>query len=74
MAVAGTPEDLAVDVILAVHQLAAITVRHGGGRGRLLMCAADGALHCEVSDTGRGALASAAGARPMDRARSRRRG
>ena len=51
-AVAGVPEDRALDVILAVHELAANAVRHGGGRGRLLMRAADGALHCQISDAG----------------------
>lgn len=53
-AVASMPDDRAVDVILAVHELAANAIRHGGGAGRLLMRAADRALHCQVSDAGPG--------------------
>jgi anti-sigma regulatory factor (Ser/Thr protein kinase) len=52
---AGVPEDRAMDVILAVHELAANAVRHGAGAGRLLMRVAAGALRCQVSDTGPGA-------------------
>jgi serine/threonine-protein kinase RsbW len=51
----GMPEDRATDVILAVHELAANTVGHGAGAGRLLMRAATGALRCQVSDAGPGA-------------------
>jgi anti-sigma regulatory factor (Ser/Thr protein kinase) len=54
-AAAGVPEDRAVDVILAVHELAANAVRHGAGSGRLQIHAANGALRCEVSDAGPGA-------------------
>jgi serine/threonine-protein kinase RsbW len=54
-AVAGMPEDRAVDVILAVHELTANAVTHGAGAGRLLMRAAAGALHAQVSDNGPGA-------------------
>lgn len=54
-AAAGMPKDRAVDVILAVHELAANAIRHGAGSGRLLMCAAAGALSCRVSDVGPGA-------------------
>jgi anti-sigma regulatory factor (Ser/Thr protein kinase) len=49
---AGMPEDRAMDVILAVHELAANTVRHGAGAGRLLMRVAAGVLRCQVSDAG----------------------
>ena len=52
---AGMPEDRAVDVLLAVHELAANAVRHGGGAGRLLMRAIAGTLRCQVSDVGPGA-------------------
>jgi histidine kinase-like protein len=34
---AGQPEHCASDVMLAVHELAANTVRHGAGTGRLLI-------------------------------------
>jgi anti-sigma regulatory factor (Ser/Thr protein kinase) len=51
---AGMPEDRAMYVMLAVHELAANAVRHGAGSGRLLMRAAGGALRCQVSDAGPG--------------------
>jgi anti-sigma regulatory factor (Ser/Thr protein kinase) len=54
-AAAGMPADRATDVILAVHELAANSVRHGAGAGRLQLHAADDALRCEVSDAGPGA-------------------
>lgn len=49
----GMPSDRANDVVLAVHELAANAVRHGGGTGRVQVQVADGALHCQVSDAGR---------------------
>lgn len=49
----GLPEDRAVDVMLAVHELAANAVRHGPGHGRLRIDVSAGALRCEVSDPGR---------------------
>lgn len=49
---AGMPRDRANDVVLAVHELAANAVRHGGGSGWVQVQAADGALHCQVSDAG----------------------
>ena len=54
-AVAGMPEARAMDVILAVHELAANAVTHGAGAGRLLMRAATGVLRCQVSDAGQSA-------------------
>jgi serine/threonine-protein kinase RsbW len=54
-AAAGMPADRATDVILAVHELAANSVRHGAGAGRLQLHADDAALRCEVSDAGPGA-------------------
>ncbi len=53
-AAAGMPNDRATEVMLAVHELAANTVRHGGGTGRVRMHAAAGELHCQVSDAGPG--------------------
>ena len=44
--------DRAIDVVLAVHELAANAVRHGGGRGRLRMHVTDGTMYCEVNDAG----------------------
>ena len=49
---AGLPEDRVVDVVLAVHELAANAVRHGGGAGRLRVWGRPGALHCQVDDGG----------------------
>lgn len=48
----GMPEDRAIEVMLAVHELAANSVRHGPGHGRLRMHLSAGALRCEVSDPG----------------------
>jgi anti-sigma regulatory factor (Ser/Thr protein kinase) len=49
---AGLPDTRVIDVVLAVHELAANTVRHGGGHGHLLMQLTPGILHCQVSDSG----------------------
>jgi anti-sigma regulatory factor (Ser/Thr protein kinase) len=51
-AAVGMPKDLSVDVLLAVHELAANVVTHGAGAGRLLMRGAVGMLRCEVTDDG----------------------
>jgi anti-sigma regulatory factor (Ser/Thr protein kinase) len=48
----GMPEDRAIDVMLAVHEMAANAVRHGSGYGRLRMRATASTLRCEVSDPG----------------------
>ena len=53
-AAVGMPEDLSVDVLLAVHELAANVVGHGAGAGRLLMRGAAGMVRCWVSDDGPG--------------------
>jgi len=47
---AGLPEDRVADVVLAVHELAANAVCHGGGKGRLRVRNLAGALHCQVDD------------------------
>jgi anti-sigma regulatory factor (Ser/Thr protein kinase) len=52
----GMIEDRAIDVMLAVHELAANAVRHGPGHGRLRLHVTAGALHCEVSDPGTSSL------------------
>jgi len=49
---AGLPEHRASDVMLAVHELAANTVRHGAGAGRLLISTRPGVLQCQVLDAG----------------------
>jgi len=47
---AGFPEGQAEDVVLAVHELAANAVSHGGGAGRLRVWNLAGALYCQVDD------------------------
>ena len=49
---AGLLEHRASEVMLAVHELAANTVRHGAGAGRLLICAPPGVLQCQILDPG----------------------
>jgi anti-sigma regulatory factor (Ser/Thr protein kinase) len=51
---AGMPDDRAAQVMLAVHELAANAVCHGGGAGRTRMRIVGGELHCQVSDAGKG--------------------
>jgi anti-sigma regulatory factor (Ser/Thr protein kinase) len=58
---AGLSEDGAADVVLAVHELAANAVRHGGGAGRLRMHAAPGKLTCHIADDGPGPAAARGG-------------
>jgi anti-sigma regulatory factor (Ser/Thr protein kinase) len=48
----GMPEDRAIDVMLAVHELAANAVRHGPGHGRLRLHVTASTLHCQISDPG----------------------
>lgn len=64
---AGVPRDRAADVMIAVHELAANTVRHGTGTGRLRMHVLEGQLYCHVSD---GELVREAGDAPGLRAQS----
>lgn len=47
---AGLPEDRAGDVVVAVHEMAANAVRHGGGEGRLRVWNLAGALRCQIDD------------------------
>jgi anti-sigma regulatory factor (Ser/Thr protein kinase) len=46
----GLSAELANDVVIAVHELASNTVRHGPGRGRLRIWAAPQTLTCEIAD------------------------
>ena len=41
-----------MDLALAVHELAANSVRHGGGAGRLMWWEEDDSFVCEVRDGG----------------------
>jgi anti-sigma regulatory factor (Ser/Thr protein kinase) len=47
---AGFPEDRAEDLVLALHELAANAIVHGGGAGRLRVWNLAGALLCQVDD------------------------
>ena len=58
---AGLADDRAIDVMLALHELAANVVRHGSGRGRLRIDVTAGALHCQVSDAGLAGAAARSG-------------
>jgi anti-sigma regulatory factor (Ser/Thr protein kinase) len=49
----GVDPDRSADLALAIHELAANSVRHGGGRGVLRIWREPAALVCEVSDHGR---------------------
>jgi two-component sensor histidine kinase len=44
--------DRVADVTLALHELAANAVRHGGGRGRLRLQVIDSELFCQLTDPG----------------------
>ncbi len=59
---AGLKDERAIDVMLAMHELAANVVRHGAGRGRLLMEINSQGLRCQVSDDGVSAPANYAAA------------
>jgi anti-sigma regulatory factor (Ser/Thr protein kinase) len=53
-ALLGMPDGRAAEVVLAVHELAANAVVHGGGAGRARLRVVAGELHCQVSDPGAG--------------------
>lgn len=53
----GLPDTRAAEVVLAVHELAANAVVHGGGSGWARMRVVAGELHCLVSDPGAGSAA-----------------
>lgn len=71
---AGASENLAIDVMLAAHELAANAVRHGAGAGRLRMQAGAGALRVEVHDAGTASQGGRAGADSLDGRWPRQRG
>lgn len=49
---AGLSRQRVYDVTVAAHELAANTVRHGPGHGRLRLWIAENFLYCQVSDDG----------------------
>lgn len=54
---AGMPPDRVSALILCVAELAGNAVEHGGGEGRATIWRQDGALVCEIGDTGGGLTA-----------------
>jgi two-component sensor histidine kinase len=58
---AGLPDGRAVEVVLAVHELAANSVRHGAGAGRLRIWKLTRALCCQVDDGDPSASGDSAG-------------
>ena len=50
---AGLSEQRTHDLVLAVHEIATNSVRHGGGRGVLRVWREADALICDVRDSGR---------------------
>jgi anti-sigma regulatory factor (Ser/Thr protein kinase) len=57
-AAAGLGRQRVYDVTAAAHELAANTVRHGPGHGRLLLWIDGAFLYCQVSDDGTDARTS----------------
>jgi anti-sigma regulatory factor (Ser/Thr protein kinase) len=51
-AAAGLAQSQVYDVVAAAHELAANTVRHGPGHGRIRLWADGQFLYCQVSDNG----------------------
>jgi anti-sigma regulatory factor (Ser/Thr protein kinase) len=64
---AGLGDDPARRMVLAVHEAAANSVRHGGGLGVLRIWVEAGALVCEVTDSGWIAEPLAGRVRPLQR-------
>jgi anti-sigma regulatory factor (Ser/Thr protein kinase) len=52
----GMPGDRAIEVMLAVHELAANAVLYGPGHGRLRIHRTASTLRCQVSDSGMASL------------------
>jgi anti-sigma regulatory factor (Ser/Thr protein kinase) len=63
---AGFDADRRSDLVLAVHELATNSLRHGGGRGVVSVWQENGTLLCEVTDRGHIADPLAGRERPPD--------
>jgi serine/threonine-protein kinase RsbW len=63
-AIAASFGDRCDDLVLAVNELATNAIRHGGGRGRLTIEYATGAMTVEVRDWGSGVTSAGAGLLP----------
>jgi anti-sigma regulatory factor (Ser/Thr protein kinase) len=62
---AGLDDRRADDLLLAAHEIATNSVRHGGGRGHLRLWRENDAVVCELADHGRLDNALAGRARPV---------
>ncbi|HEU4543333.1 MAG TPA: ATP-binding protein [Jiangellaceae bacterium] len=60
----GAQNDQVERLIIVAGELATNAIRHGGGRGRLLLWHHDDALYCQVSDQGPGITDPTAGTSP----------
>ena len=58
---AGLAPGRVSDLVLAVHELAANSVRHGAGHGRVLIWRNHQAVHCQVTDDGAAAASDGRG-------------
>jgi anti-sigma regulatory factor (Ser/Thr protein kinase) len=68
----GLTETAASDFALAVHEVVANSIRHGGGVGNLALWHDDGELVCDVTDTGTFDSPMAGRVRPSPEARGGR--
>ncbi|MFI9025525.1 ATP-binding protein [Streptomyces sp. NPDC053560] len=55
------------DFILAVNEIAANAIVHGGGKARIILTHTGTGLRCVIADKGPGAAGSAQGADPFDK-------
>jgi anti-sigma regulatory factor (Ser/Thr protein kinase) len=60
----GVSRPLLEAVVVVAGELATNAIRHGGGRGRILLWHRDDAIYCQVSDEGPGILDPIAGTQP----------
>lgn len=60
-AAAGLSPQRVYDAVAAAHELAANSIVHGPGHGRLRLWVSDGFLYCQVSDDGRAQSAGTRG-------------
>jgi anti-sigma regulatory factor (Ser/Thr protein kinase) len=62
----GIAQEASERLLIVASELAANAIRHGGGRGRLLLWLADDRVYCQVSDEGPGIADASVGTEPPD--------